>query len=149
MPIEGTLDTARIIEFASNHPVLIAGFIGTASVLAILEWRRITNGMKQVGPTVATQLSNREDAIFLDIRDESDYRSGHIPNAIHIPLNQLASRIDELKKHRDKPVIAYCRTGNQSNGAGSILKKHGFDTVYNLDGGITAWQKSSLPITGG
>ena len=44
-------------------------------------------------------------------------------------------------------MIAYCRSGNRSNGAGSILTKHGFENVYNLGGGIVAWQKASLPVS--
>jgi len=100
-----------------------------------------------VDPVQATQLSNRENAVFLDIRDDGEYSGGHIPEAIHIPIKQLPERVTELNKHKDCPVIAYCRSGSRSNGAGSILKKHGFENVYNLNGGIAAWQKSSLPLS--
>lgn len=141
------MDFARIIEFIGNHPLLILAFAGTLGALLASEISRRLSGMKAVDPVQATQLSNRENAIFLDIRDDGEYGGGHIPEAIHIPIRQLPDRIGELNKHKDCPVIAYCRSGNRSNGAGSVLKKHGFENVYNLSGGIAAWQKASLPVS--
>ena len=141
------MDFARIIEFIGNHPLLILAFAGTLGALLASEISRRLSGMKAVDPVQATQLSNRENAIFLDIRDDGEYGGGHIPEAIHIPIRQLPDRIAELNKHNDCPVIAYCRSGNRSNGAGSVLKKHGFENVYNLSGGIAAWQKASLPVS--
>ena len=70
--------------------------------------------MRAIGPLEATQLSNRQDALFLDIRDEGEYRAGHIPEAVHIPLKQLSQRITELEKHKGRPVIAYCRSGSRA-----------------------------------
>lgn len=141
------MDFARIIEFVGNHPLLMLAFAGTLGALLASEISRRLSGMKAVDPVQATQLSNRENAIFLDIRDDGEYGGGHIPEAIHIPIRQLPDRIAELNKHKDCPVIAYCRSGNRSNGAGSVLKKHGFENVYNLSGGIAAWQKASLPVS--
>ena len=141
------MDFARIIEFIGNHPLLILAFAGTLVALLASEISRRLSGMKAVDPVQATQLSNRENAIFLDIRDDGEYGGGHIPEAIHIPIRQLPDRIGELNKHKECPVIAYCRSGNRSNGAGSVLKKHGFENVYNLSGGIAAWQKASLPVS--
>ena len=141
------MDFARILEFIGNHPLLILAFTVTLGVLLASEISRRMSGMKAVDPIQANQLSNRESAVFLDIRDDGEYRGGHIPEAIHIPVKQLADRIAELNKHKDCPVIAYCRSGSRSNGAGRLLKKHGFENVYNLDGGIAAWQKANLPLS--
>ncbi len=141
------MDFARIVEFVGNHPILILAFVGTLGALLFSEISRRLSGMKPVDPLQATQLSNRENAVFLDIRDDGEYKGGHIPEAVHIPIRQLSERIAELKKHKDCPVIAYCRSGSRSNGAGSILKRNGFENVYNLSGGILAWQKASLPLS--
>ena len=141
------MDFARIIEFIGNHPVLILAFVGTLGALLFSEISRRLSGMKAVDPVQATQLSNRENAVFLDIREDGEYKNGHIPESIHIPIRQLPDRIAELNKHKECPVIAYCRSGSRSNGAGSILKKNGFENVYNLSGGIHAWQKASLPLS--
>jgi len=141
------VDFARILEFIGNHPVLILAFAGTLGALVASEIGRRLSGMKAVDAVQATQLSNRENALFLDIREDSEYRDGHIPESIHIPIRQLPERIAELNRHKDCPVIAYCRSGSRSNGAGRVLKKHGFENVYNLSGGIAAWQKASLPLS--
>lgn len=141
------MDFARIFEFIGNHPILILAFAGTLGALFASEIARRLNGMKSVGPAQATQLSNRENAVFLDTREDREYSDGHIPEAIHIPLKQLPERVVELDKYKKRPIVAYCRSGNRSNGVGSILKKHGFESVYNLGGGIAAWQSANLPVS--
>ena len=141
------MDFAQIIEFTGNHPFLILAFVGTLAALIYSEISRRLSGMLTVGAIEATQLSNRENAVFLDIREDKEYRGGHIPEAIHIPLSQLSGRVSELGKYKDRPVIAYCRSGNRSNAAGGVLKKNGFESVYNLGGGIVAWEKANLPVS--
>ena len=141
------MDFARIIEFTGNHPVLVLAFLGTLGALVFTEISRRFSGLRSVGPAEATQLSNRENAVFLDIRDDGEYKGGHIPEAIHIPLKQLPERAAELDKFKSVPLIAYCRSGTRTGGVGGILKKHGFENVYNLSGGITAWQSANLPVS--
>ncbi|MGW8310013.1 MAG: rhodanese-like domain-containing protein [Thiogranum sp.] len=141
------MDFARIIEFTGNHPVLVLAFLGTLGALVFTEISRRFSGLKSVDPVEATQLSNRENAVFLDIRDDGEYKGGHIPEAIHIPLKQLPERAAELDKFKSVPLIAYCRSGTRTGGVGGILKKHGFENVYNLSGGITAWQSANLPVS--
>ncbi len=141
------MNIAQLVEFAGNHPLLVSAFLGVSGLLVITELRGRLSGIKQVGVVEATQLSNRDNALFLDIREEADYRAGHIPDAVHIPLKQLATKSSELEKFRNRPVIAYCRSGNQSRAAGSLLKKSGFESVYNLSGGMVAWQGANLPTS--
>jgi rhodanese-related sulfurtransferase len=141
------VDFARITEFIGNHPILIIAFLGTLGALLYTEIGRRFGGSKAVGPAEATRLSNREDAVFLDIRDDGEYQGGHIPQAIHIPLKQLPDRVAELHRFKTGPVIAYCRSGTRTSVVSGILRKHGFENVYNLSGGITAWQNANLPIT--
>lgn len=141
------MDFAQIIEFTGNHPFLILAFVGTLAALIYSEISRRLSGMLTVGAIEATQLSNRENAVFLDIREDKEYQGGHLPEAIHIPLSQLSGRVSELGKYKDNPVIAYCRSGNRSNAAGGVLKKNGFQSVYNLGGGIVAWEKANLPVS--
>ncbi len=141
------MDFARIIEFTGNHPILILAFLGTLGALLYSEISRRASGMKSVGPSEATQLTNRENAVFLDIREDGEYKGGHIPDAIHIPLKQLPDRVAELNKFKGSPVITYCRSGTRTGGAAGILKKHGFENVYNLGGGMMAWQKDNLPVS--
>jgi rhodanese-related sulfurtransferase len=65
----------------------------------------------------------------------------------HIPLGQLAKRMAELEKYKDKPIVVACRSGHRSASACRTLKKHGFEQAHNLSGGIIAWEQASLPVT--
>jgi rhodanese-related sulfurtransferase len=103
------------------------------------------SGVKQVGPQEAVMLFNHEDALVLDVRENSEYTDGRIPKAKHVPLAQLKNRIGELDKFKDKPIVAVCRSGSRSGFACSVLRKHGFEKVYNLAGGIMAWDQAGLP----
>jgi rhodanese-related sulfurtransferase len=139
--------THRLIEFVGNHWGLTLAFVGITILIIYNELRRRLDGIPQLGPHAATQAMNAADSVILDVREDSEYKQGHIVNALHIPLGQLAKRLSELEKYRDRPLITYCRTGNRSNSAASLLHKHGFPTVHNLAGGIVAWQNANLPVT--
>ncbi len=103
------------------------------------------SGVKQIGPQEAVILFNHEDALVLDVREDSEYRDGRIPKAKHIPLRQLKTRLGELQKYKDRPIIAVCRTGSRSSHACSELRRAGFEKVNNLAGGMVAWEQAGLP----
>jgi rhodanese-related sulfurtransferase len=89
---------------------------------------------------------NHDDAIVLDVRSMAEFKDGHIVNAINIPLNGLGNNVKQIEKHRDKPIVTVCRSGSRSGSACAILRKHGFENVKNLRGGMLAWENSSLPV---
>lgn len=78
-----------------------------------------------------------EQFILLDVRTEKEYSAEYIPGAIHIPVSDLESRIDELDD--SKVIIVYCRSGIRSNTAKNTLAQYDF-IAYNMLGGITAWK---------
>jgi rhodanese-related sulfurtransferase len=102
--------------------------------------------MKAIGMVNATQLINRQNAVLLDVREPKEYEGGHLPNAVHIPLSELAARGSELAKLTSRPVIAYCDRGQRSRAAGAALAKLGFTDIYQLAGGLRAWKDAGLPI---
>lgn len=102
-------------------------------------------GVKQVGPQEAVMLFNHEDALVLDVREQSEWADGHIAKAKHIPLGKLKDKLSELEKFKDKPIIAVCRSGNRSAHACGLLKKAGFEKLHNLAGGMQAWESAGLP----
>lgn len=138
---------AQLIEFVSNHWILASSFVFILGLLIANEFTRHFRGFADISPLDATRLINHEDALMLDIREDREYREGHIVNARHIPVSALGSRIKELEKFKGKPIIAYCRTGQRSAQACAMLRKHGFEPVYNLGGGIMAWQNASFPVS--
>lgn len=116
---------------------------------AMLIWSFVgskLSGIEQADTLKATRLYN-DDALILDVREDKEFASGHIPKAKHIPLGKLASRMQELEKHKDKPILVTCRSGQRSARACSMLKKAGFETIYNQQGGIIAWERANLPVT--
>ena len=85
-------------------------------------------------------------AVILDVRELSEYRSGHIPGSLHIPLRELRSRMTELSRERE--VIVVCRSGNRSQAAARVLAGAGYE-VRNLRGGMLAWAGEKLPVRTG
>jgi rhodanese-related sulfurtransferase/rubrerythrin len=77
------------------------------------------------------------DFILLDVRQPEEYRTGHLPGAVFIPLPDLIDKVGEIDPA--KAVLAYCRSGNRSRAAAAFLLSEGFSKVYSMDGGITAW----------
>ena len=139
----------QLIEFTTNHIILTSAFFALLVLLMMDLFSASLRGYQSATPSDATQLINREDALVLDIREDNEYHSGHIVNSVHIPLGHLDKRITELEKHKAKPIIVGCRSGSRSARACSMLKKQGFEHIYNLKGGIMAWQHANLPITKG
>lgn len=139
----------QLLEFFNNHLILSTAFLAIIFLLLIDLFGAGLRGFKAASPTEATQLINHEDAVVLDIRDDNEFYSGHIVNSIHVPLGFLKDRIPELEEHKAKPIIVGCRSGSRSAKACSVLKKQGFESVYNLKGGMMAWQHANLPLTKG
>ncbi|OHC63525.1 MAG: sulfurtransferase [Rhodocyclales bacterium RIFCSPLOWO2_02_FULL_63_24] len=114
----------------------------------MLLWPMLTGGgVANLTPAQATLLMNREDALVLDVRETGEWSSGHIPGARHITLAQLDKRMSELEKFKERPIIICCASGNRSSSACGQLKKGGFEKVFSLSGGISAWLESNLPLT--
>ncbi|MDH3562010.1 MAG: rhodanese-like domain-containing protein, partial [Gammaproteobacteria bacterium] len=78
--------------------------------------------------------------------EPKEFSTGHIPNAVNLPLSSLKNRLPDLQKYKDKPIIVSCRTGNRSLKGAVILRKHGFATVYTLAGGLQGWERDNLPV---
>ena len=132
-------------EFLLNNIALVALFLASG---ALLIWPEISRfgGAGGVGTLEATRLMNQPGALVLDVRETAEFAAGHLPRARHIPLGELAKRIDELAKFKDKPVIVTCRSGARSGSACRTLRNAGFTNVHNLNGGVPAWEQASLPV---
>jgi phage shock protein E len=74
-----------------------------------------------------------EKAKIIDVRTPEEFAQGHYPGAENIPLDQVPQHINELKKS-GQPIVAYCRSGNRSGVAVSLLKQNGIQEVYNGGG---------------
>ncbi len=137
---------SQILEFISNHALLSLAFVLALAAVLFNEYRNLTAGFKAVGPLIATRIINDQDPLILDVRETSEIKDGIITDALHIPLGELPKRMAELEVHRQRPVLVYCRSGSRSASAARRLRRAGFETVYNLAGGIMAWVDQHLPV---
>lgn len=134
------------MQFITSNilPISVAVFSGI-----MLLWSLFGNrfrGIKEVNSAAALQLINHKNAVVLDVRESSEYDAGHLLNSKLLPLGKLKERMGELEKYKNQPIVVVCRSGNRSGTACFILGKQGFSQVYNLAGGVQAWQKSNLPL---
>jgi rhodanese-related sulfurtransferase len=134
------------MSFVQNNWMLIVVFLLSGGMLVWPLVQRRFTPVKDVTSAEATQLLNRRNAVLLDVREPKEFEGGRLPNAVHIPLSQLAGRTSELAKMVARPVVAYCETGRRSPGAAGVLSKAGFQEIYSLHGGIAAWKKDGLPV---
>ena len=130
-----------MVEFITTNWALVAVFLASGVMLVWPELSRLTGASNEVGTLDATRLMNQQGSLVLDVRDATEYAAGHLPRARHIPLGELSNRIGEIGKYKDKPVIL---TGAAA--AAKVLKGAGFSAVYQLKGGLGAWQQASLPV---
>lgn len=134
-----------VVDFLRQNYLLVLVALVSGGMLVWPYVRRATGG-PWVSPAQATHLINREDAFVIDVREPGEYGAGHVLGAKNIPLGRVQAAGADLAKRKEKPVIVYCETGNRSASAAATLRKQGFARVFNLSGGMKAWQDAGLPV---
>lgn len=81
----------------------------------------------------------RDGATLVDVRERTEWRTGHAPQAVHVPLGEITSRAHRLSK--DRPVVVMCASGMRSRTGARQLRSLGYDAT-SLSGGIGAWQRA-------
>ena len=135
------------MDFITQNVLLIS--LVVISGLALLWPALIRPAGNEVNPGEATTLINREDARIVDVREADEFASGHLPDALNIPVSKLSERVGELEKFKDQPIIFCCASGMRSGKASAELKKQGFAKLYNLAGGVDAWVGAGYPVKSG
>jgi rhodanese-related sulfurtransferase len=136
------------MEFAGNHTLLVFALVTSLLLAVFTELRRKATGMMAVQPTDAVKLINN-DAVVLDMRSAESFSRGHIVGARNVPMDELDGHLDKLARFKSKPVVAVCDAGITSSKAVNTLRKSGFESVYNLKGGMNAWGQAGLPVVSG
>ena len=135
----------RYLEFAGDHTLLVFALLISFFLLIITELRRKASGVVTIDPTAAVKLIN-SDANVIDLRSAEAFARGHIVSARHIPYDELDARMDLIGKLAKKPIVAVCEAGVTSTKAANSLRNSGFERVYGLKGGMTAWSQAGLPV---
>lgn len=136
----------QLLEFSARHLPLILAFIVILILLLTFELHSKLTGVSGVSPQQTTLLINHNGAIVVDIRDAASFAKGHILNSVNAPLAELESKLKQLQKYKDKPVILNYHMGQHHHKVAKILKKNGFTDLYHLKGGVAAWQQANLPL---
>jgi len=136
----------QFIDFLYDEWLLSIIFVFICILIGRSFLEPLVTGVKNIKAQEAVRLMNDENTLVLDVRLEKEYQEGNILDSKHIPVGALDSRINEVSDNKNGTVIVYCQTGMRSKQAGSILKKHGFETIYNIDGGMNGWINANLPI---
>jgi rhodanese-related sulfurtransferase len=134
-------------EFILNNLALVALFLASGVMLVWPEIMKLAGGGgSELGTLEATRLMNQGTSLVLDVRDEKDYAAGHLPRARHMPLKELEARVGEITRFKEKPVLVTDKGGSRAGAACKFLRAQGFKNVYQLKGGVAAWQQASLPV---
>ena len=97
----------------------------------------------------ANQMRGDDDVVIVDVRRDDEYKGGHVKGAVHIPVDDVLSRIDELPK--DKKLLFICAQGVRSGLACEMAGAMGIDqeNLYNVEDGTPAWVANGFPISYG
>jgi rhodanese-related sulfurtransferase len=136
----------QLAEFIGNHLYLSLAFMAVFFLFIMMMISEKMQSFTNVNPAQLTQLVNHNNAVVIDTRSESDFASGHIVNAINMPLAEITSGDKSVTHLKDKTVIAYCASGLTSKTACKNLTKSGIEKVFNLSGGINGWINEKLPV---
>lgn len=95
----------------------------------------------------AKQIATQSEKVVLDVRTPSEFKGGHLAQAKLINVNDTDFKQQLSALQKDKPVYVYCAAGVRSNKAAKIMRQEGFTQVFELSGGIQAWQAAGKPVT--
>ena len=108
-------------------------------------WNLIRSEGGDLSPQDAVNLINRNNGTVIDVRDSMPYGESHIAGARNVPLAQLESRLAELEKSKNRPIVVY-GAGSDAEKAVKLLRKQGFEQAAGLEGGLKAWTEAGLPV---
>jgi len=130
--------------------MLKANAIGWGWVLLVVSL--VVSGCAEVDEPGVTEISQQEfmssppaDVLVLDVRTQEEFSSGHVPGAVNIPHDVLASRLSDLDGQKDRAVVVYCRSGKRAGMASAVLLDAGYTNIFHLEGDMNAWTAKGLP----
>jgi rhodanese-related sulfurtransferase len=92
-------------------------------------------------------LGTTDEPIIVDVRSLKEWKDGHIPGAIHLPVRQISSRLGEIPEDGDSSIVVYCALGPRASRAKKILEENDLGPVLLLDGHMRVWSRSGFPIS--
>ncbi len=133
------------LEFVESQVIL---FVALGVVVAMLISTYLgdkISGYKSVSADEAVRLYNSGAKVF-DVRSSAEYKGGYIGEAVNVASTEFADKLNCLQLEMDDEILVYCQSGPRSASVAKKLVKAGYTQVYNLTGGIMAWQSAGLPV---
>lgn len=137
----------RLVEFIGNHYIMSSGLFIVIILLIQDLIEGLTRKHKTASPLEAVALMNGEDTVVVDVREPNEYAEGHIEGSRNIPVGKIDQGAFEIESHKQSPVIVTCQSGTRSAQAAKQLAAKGFTQVFELRGGMLAWEDQKLPVS--
>jgi adenylyltransferase/sulfurtransferase len=131
-----TFRTMKVPRRCEQHP----------PITKLIDYEEFCNPMHQtdISPAeVAEKIASGEDVVLIDVREPYEWETGHVPQATHIPMREVPTRLDDIP--RDKEVVMICRSGGRSERVRQYLEQMGYTRVKNLVGGMQRWARDVDP----
>lgn len=100
--------------------------------------------VRELSPREVKDKLDRKEITLVDVREDSEWRSGRIPGAVHVPLSRLEDEFGKVSK--DHPVVLHCLSGARSARALAACQRLGLPIDSHMAGGISAWRAHGLPV---
>lgn len=128
--------------------LMLGSMLALSVLIFVFMQQPLASTPSQYGEVTVAEAQALLDAnvalVIVDVRTSEEYVSGHLENAILLPVSELADRLDDLSPEDE--LLIYCRTGNRSTTAMNILAANGFTQLFHMHEGITAWTAAGYPI---
>ena len=135
------------IEFAHKHTLLTVSWVAIFAMVIYVYFKSATEKFKTVQYSEAIRLINNEDALVVDLRTLDEFQRGHIINSVNLlPSDIKNANLGKIEQHKEKALILVDANGVNASTSAALLSKQGFNKVYVLKEGISAWTGANLPI---
>lgn len=129
--------------FVSQNLLFCLSFILILAIYIIFEMTQTKKAQYNLSVADAVLAVNKNKGIYLDTRDHEAFVNAHIIGAHNIASTEIKDKHKKLAKYKDKPIVIY---GDQPEKAMLALRQQGFEQVYTLKGGLSAWLQASYPV---
>lgn len=146
---DATYARMREIALRSDPSCALCGEAATITEPVDYEKRGASgSSLKEISVETGRELLQKGfDGILLDVREKDEHAWAHLEGCRLAPLSEFMSHLDDLP--RDRPYLVYCKMGQRSSHAATMMVEAGFPDVTNLQGGIVAWLEANGPVVQG
>jgi rhodanese-related sulfurtransferase len=135
----------EFLMFVSQEWMLVSALL---VLIGLFLWTENVRAGESISVHQLTAQVNNANGLVLDLRDNKEFKEGHIVDAINIPFAKLAESMSQLEIHKARPLVLVDKMGQHTGSAGRTLKQAGYQ-VSRLNGGMSEWTGSSLPVVKG